>query len=278
MIRLAAFDLDGTLLDPEKHLTDETRDILSEAVRRNILIVPVTGRPFKAIPDEVLAFPGIRYVIASSGAAIWDIRDGRLLKEDLIDHDLTCRILDELRSAGFCIMVFIDGIGYVSPEDLKRSIEMTDNEASRDNLRKNRRTVDDLVSFARSRKGGFEKFTVNFPCDGNGHLIGVEAALDLLSPYKDRLHTVHGGTINLEVNNATAFKRNAMRFVCEKLGIKKEETFAAGDSGNDLDMIGNVGIFAAMANASSEVLEKADYITGTNLESGAARALAHFAF
>ena len=43
-MRLIALDLDGTLLNDEKELTEENRKALAECMERGIYIVPTTGR------------------------------------------------------------------------------------------------------------------------------------------------------------------------------------------------------------------------------------------
>ena len=44
-------DLDNTLLDSEKQISKHTEEVLKEAIRRGVYIVPATGRIFKAIPE-----------------------------------------------------------------------------------------------------------------------------------------------------------------------------------------------------------------------------------
>lgn len=48
---------------------------------------------------------------------------------------------------------------------------------------------------------------------------------------------------------------------------------ACGDGSNDLEMVKQAGIGVAMSNAVDEVKEAADYVTLSNDEDGAARAI-----
>ena len=72
MIKMIGLDLDGTLLTRDKRLTKENSDVLAEAARRGIHIVPVTGRPLSGLPAVVEALPFIRYAITSNGAVLTD--------------------------------------------------------------------------------------------------------------------------------------------------------------------------------------------------------------
>lgn len=58
--------------------------------------------------------------------------------------------------------------------------------------------------------------------------------------------------------------------LAQNLSIKKEEIMAIGDSGNDVSLLDAAGIPVAMANARSEVKERASIITRSNDEDGVA--------
>ena len=48
-IRLVAMDLDNTLLDRNKQISEHTKEVLQAAADQGVEIVPATGRIFKAI-------------------------------------------------------------------------------------------------------------------------------------------------------------------------------------------------------------------------------------
>lgn len=81
---------------------------------------------------------------------------------------------------------------------------------------------------------------------------------------------------DLEITDGKAEKGDALLFLAESLGIRREETLAAGDSDNDLSLLKKAGIALAMGNASAHIMEAADYITEDNEHDGAARALERF--
>ena len=69
-IKLIAFDLDGTLLTTDKKVTQETQRVLKMAAERGICLLPATGRPLTAIPEELLELAGAEYAITANGARI----------------------------------------------------------------------------------------------------------------------------------------------------------------------------------------------------------------
>ena len=276
MIKLIGFDLDGTLFTDDKRITEVTRNTVAEAAERGVFIVPVTGRPFTAVPDIVRELPGVRYLITASGAVIYDLEAGKLLRHDVIAGERMVPIIRDLRRHEMICMVFIDGVGYVNRSEMEQAVANASSEAGRIYLRNNRIQVDDIIDLVSGPISGVEKFTVNLPFDGNGGLIGLDEALEVLEPYREELHEVYGGDITLEVGNKTSDKGSALKWLGDYLGVDESEIMAFGDSGNDLDMVGAVGTFVAVSNATETIKAAADYVTLSNEEDGVAAAIRRF--
>ena len=75
---------------------------------------------------------------------------------------------------------------------------------------------------------------------------------------------------NIEVNIRAANKGNALRILCNHLGIDLSQTMAFGDGGNDITMLRCAGTGVAMANACREAKEAADDVTADNEKDGVA--------
>lgn len=71
-------------------------------------------------------------------------------------------------------------------------------------------------------------------------------------------------------------KGSAIKIVCQKFDIDLADTFAIGDSVNDLDMLQTAGTAIAMANAPDEVKNAADFVTKLAEDDGIFLALKHF--
>ena len=76
MIRLIAFDLDGTLLDTEKGLSERAARALKEAADWGVITVPATGRLQKGLPAAVRAMEHARYGILLNGGLVKDMKTG----------------------------------------------------------------------------------------------------------------------------------------------------------------------------------------------------------
>lgn len=71
-------------------------------------------------------------------------------------------------------------------------------------------------------------------------------------------------------------KASGIRRICDYLKIAREDTYAFGDSVNDVEMLRHVGCGIAMGNASEAAKEAADYVTADLHDDGIEKGLRHF--
>ncbi len=71
-------------------------------------------------------------------------------------------------------------------------------------------------------------------------------------------------------------KGTSLNQLIQKLGIKREEVIAMGDSYNDQAMIEFAGLGVAMGNAPDDIKEIANYVTDTNMNDGVAKVVEKF--
>lgn len=71
-------------------------------------------------------------------------------------------------------------------------------------------------------------------------------------------------------------KQRGIDEIIRHFNIRREETMAFGDGGNDISMLRHAGIGIAMDNANADVKASADYITTSVDDNGIANALKHF--
>ncbi|MDR1724062.1 MAG: Cof-type HAD-IIB family hydrolase [Tannerella sp.] len=64
--------------------------------------------------------------------------------------------------------------------------------------------------------------------------------------------------------------------ICDYFGIRRDETMAFGDGGNDITMLRYAGLGIAMGNADDEVKQAADYVTTSVDDDGIGQALRRF--
>ncbi|MBQ6354378.1 MAG: HAD family phosphatase, partial [Lachnospiraceae bacterium] len=143
-VRLIALDLDGTLLNDAKELTERTQRALEAASRNGIEVVLSTGRPVTALPQEVAHFPYIKYALTADGARIENLRTGELLFEGLIPKEMVRPIYDIFDDYDVIEEIYIKGQGYISEGDIDHLAEYTTNPAHAVYARRTRKRVKDI--------------------------------------------------------------------------------------------------------------------------------------
>jgi hydroxymethylpyrimidine pyrophosphatase-like HAD family hydrolase len=71
-----------------------------------------------------------------------------------------------------------------------------------------------------------------------------------------------------ELTQENVHKGKAILELALYLGVSQKDTIAIGDSANDMEMLETAGVGIAMGNASPEVKDAADEVTGSVREEG----------
>ena len=113
-IKLIATDLDGTFLDDNKQIPIDNKQAISECAARGIRIVPATGRTIPGIPQELKELPGVRYVIATNGALVADLKENKWIYTCRLSAALAVSVMEAAQACEDDIMfdAYVDGVGY----------------------------------------------------------------------------------------------------------------------------------------------------------------------
>ena len=104
-----------------------------------------------------------------------------------------------------------------------------------------------------------------------------ELEKSLSGKYPDKLSVYRSSGFFLECVPPGIEKSNSLDQLISSMGIDRSEVIAVGDGYNDLGLIRYAGLGGvAMANASKEVQDEADYITWSNQEDGVAHVVEKF--
>ena len=269
-IKLISLDLDGTLLNSKKQLSQGNLQALKACIARGIQIVPTTGRTVDGVPSVVKEIPGVRYIIATNGAMIFDMETETIIDRRMLENAQALAILRILEEYPVMYDPYINGRGiseekffghmerYGLPKELQEMVLVT------------RDVVPNVIRFVEENGGPAEKINMFF------------AEPSLKGEIRQRLKEITDILItssiplNLEINHPEATKGKGILRLAKHLGISREETMAFGDGENDLSMMKEAGIGVAMENGMKELKEKADYVTGSNDEDGVAAAIDRF--
>lgn len=235
-IKLIALDMDGTLLNERHEVSEENRQAIKDAERKQVHVVLSTGRSLKTARDYALSLELSSYLVTVNGGEIWG-PGGELVERNPVETE------------------HIQWM-YQRCQELKTRFWATSSENVWDNHMPEDPLSQEWLKF------GF-------------HIEEDEIRETVLKELKDKgLFEISNSSMkNIEVNALGVNKARGLQKVCDLLGISMENVMAVGDSLNDIAMITEAGLGIAMGNAQETVKEAADDITGTNRENGVAHAI-----
>jgi Cof subfamily protein (haloacid dehalogenase superfamily) len=276
-IKIISLDLDGTLLDSQKRLSDVNRAALEEAAAKGVLIVPTTGRFFGMMPQAVRDLPFVRYAITINGAQVYDRETDTAIVREEIPLDMALEIMRLLDGYDIIYDCYRSNWGWMTESLQDKAQEYATDAHYVKMVREFRRPVPDLKAHleATAAEGDVQKvmlFARNTPGGDEVTKAIAEAVTKRFPSIKATSSTWN----NLELNIATAHKGNALKRFAEHLGYTLDNCMALGDGTNDLTMIEAAGLGVAMANAHPLVLAAANHVTVSNDEDGVAKAIREF--
>ena len=270
-IKLIAVDMDGTILRTDKFVSDRTMAALRKAAKSGCVVLPASGRVANNLPKQVTSIPGIRYVITSNGASVVDMQNRASVYTNLMTVENSNRLLERVCKTGFFVEAYCEGVSYSDRSTLGGLLRLNPPKTLFDLITRSQIFVDDLPRYIASRRVRLEKVNMPFlPKESRDKLyreLSECGEYSLCSSFPD----------NIEINRSDCSKGEALKHLCETLGIRSEEVMAIGDGGNDLTMLRYAGLGVAMGNAEPDVLDAADCVTATNDEDGAALAIEKYA-
>ena len=161
-MKLIALDLDGTLLNSDKVVSERNAAALSLAAAQGNVIAPATGRALRAIPEQVMAFPFVHYAITINGAKVSDTRAGQALLRAEIALDTCLRLLDFVGRYDAMYDCYWNDTGWVDRSFLERVRYYNSDEEVVTLLRTTRAPVDDLKAFLRENGQPVQKVQLCF--------------------------------------------------------------------------------------------------------------------
>lgn len=261
-IDLLALDLDGTTLRSDNTLAHEVKAAIERAIENGIEVVVASGRPYVSMPREILEISGLRYVIASNGAAVYE--NGRRIISDTLQEEDVLKILELTADYDLIWEAFIEGETCTDKRYYDDPVKYGCGEAYIDYVRNSRGFSDDMRDYILKNRHRLD--SIEFVCKDKALRESIWKML--ADELGESVYITSSSANYVEFMNGTATKGNAVKKLCEILGIDIKNTAAAGNADNDADMIAQAGLGAAVRNASAKCLESADVIMPSNDNNG----------
>lgn len=260
--KLIAMDLDGTLNNDEKRITEKTKAALMTAQKQGIRLALASARPSPGLFKErdilrLQDFGGI--LMSYNGGRIVDASTGETLFETAMDLQQTKQVLQ-----------FLEMLPVTPILDDGRQFYVTDKTAYKVDYecRNNGMACSEVENLAEFLSFAPIKILMSVQPE---QLQQVQKQIAEFLP--EELTVVQTAPFYLEVIPRRINKGQGIRDICSAIGICPEEVIAFGDAANDIPMLQTAGVGVAMGNAAQDVKLAADLVTLSNNEDGIAEAL-----
>lgn len=255
--RIVFSDMDDTFLARDKSVPAENLAALDTLAERGIPFVPCTGRPWYAVPREVLDHLACRYAVAADGTVIVEVRDARharRIHELPLGKERALALYGRVEGLPITFDIFWEGGIYVDRRryELVRGFPMI--EPERNAYLSGRTPLDLSTPEILQRLGGVDRLSSFMGTQELRRQVMVAVGEDPTLAY------TFSSDVNLEITDARASKGSGVRWLCGHLGISRKDAFGFGDSPNDLTMMGAVGTGVAVANATPELADAAGVV------------------
>ncbi|MCD8502211.1 MAG: Cof-type HAD-IIB family hydrolase [Bacillaceae bacterium] len=282
-MKIIATDMDGTLLDHNRELTEENARAIVKAQERGVTVVVATGRDYTEAVNP-LKRAGIRCpIIAVNGAEIRSEEGEKILSTPLTYEQIKV-IKDVLTENNIYFEIYTSKGAYTNNHNLALQVVVdvlkssnepgADDEAHMFEVAERRfqnaeiMITDDYEKIIEDRTVEIHK-ALAFTIDDQAR----NKAREQLMKKENLLSVSSSGHENLEITNVHAQKGIALQAFADRLGVSMEEVMAIGDNFNDMSMLEVAGVSVAMENAEQEVKDISTFVTKTNDESGVAYAI-----
>lgn len=259
MRKYVFFDIDGTIWDEDMVVPESTKIAIKMLQKNGHKAFVCTGRAMGNVCDPQFDEIGFDGFIAACGNHVE--MDGSIIYERNMSYEDVKAIYDVSRQYNLPIIYegtkfqWLDREGFDGDSYISYIVE---------NLRESAVFLDEceLEDIHANKFSALLNENTNYP-----------AVVEALS---DRFEFMDHGDGIIEAVPTGTSKATGIQWLCNHLNISIDDTYAIGDSVNDLEMLAFVGHSIAMGNANQAAKDVAEYVTTHIQEDGIKNALEHY--
>lgn len=259
-IRAIVFDLDGTLLNSSKMISDRNKEAVRQCSERGIHLIVATARPPRAIDHLTEDLKFVEHVVYYNGALVVNKNKG-IRRHTPIPAELAVQIVGHVStdSPGTFITYEVDDSWYCTHP-------LSEEQYSAFGIRSSdsRPQVMDMGMFGRLSP---TKIVISRYTHWHGLAERFEGQANIIC-------TDNGALVQVMENSVS--KEFAIKYILTDLEIVPSNVMAFGDDYNDLGLFKFCGLPVAMSNAIDELKGHALFTTESNDNDGVALALERF--
>lgn len=262
---ILVLDIDGTLTNSRKEISDKTYRSIMAVQERGHKVVLASGRPTPGILPlaeklKLAEYGG--YILSYNGAKIISCADNQVIFQQVLEREYL-PFLHKVSTENKIGLISYEGDCVITDSPIDTFMEIES--------RINGIPIKQVTDFP-----SYIQFDINKCLMTGEPEILKRLEPDLKSYFEDKLNIYRSEPFFLEIMPKNIDKAYSLGKLLDYLGLSREQMISCGDGFNDISMIEYAGMGVAMANAQDAVKSKADYITFSNDEDGIAHVIEEF--
>lgn len=255
--KVLVLDIDGTLTNSKKQITQKTLTALLQMQEAGHIVVLASGRPTHGIQNvakklRLEEYGG--YILSFNGGKIINCKTHETIYQKIMPLTVIPPIYEMACSYHMGMVTYTESTVITgTPIDKHMAFEAKINEME----------IKQVDNFIEAITFDVNKLLLTADPD-----IAARVEVELQQLWGDQLSIYRSEPFFLEIMPQGIDKAASLEVLLKHLGLTKKEAICCGDGFNDMSMIQYAGIGVAMSNAQPVVKEVADYITTSNDEDG----------
>jgi 5-amino-6-(5-phospho-D-ribitylamino)uracil phosphatase len=245
-VRLVACDLDGTLLNGDKQIAPQTREAIRQLGAKGVRFVIASARPPRSVRHLYKQLQLDTLQINYNGALVWDQVTQRVVDHRPLPGSLALEIIRFARAMDTQVLVTCEILDRWHTDRFDNTYSTATGELFGPDV------IEPVEQFCR---GKVTKLLLLGP---GGTMQAMRP--QVLQQFGDRVNMVCTEPELLQIMEKSVSKAAALRLLVERYDVGLGQVLAIGDGENDLEMLTECGIGAAVANASPALKRAATWV------------------
>lgn len=270
MIKLFAFDLDGTILDNNSAVQESSIEALKKLKDAGIKVVLASGRVFPSVKYNQNLL-GIKGPIVATNGSLISLDGKEVYKSYEIDEEHLKSLYDFCIKHKLYFHIYDDENYYTNRVDLEKIKHLKIENEYGMNYQVDIIIKNNPLEYIMEHGKKAVKFQIS-GIDENE--LPRNEIVDLIyKQFGKELYITSSGFSQLEISNKNETKWSSIEEICKILGIYTSEVATIGDAFNDIPMVKGAGLGFAMGNAKDELKKVADVVVADNESAGVLEAV-----
>ncbi len=259
MFLLAAIDLDGTLLGPDKQISPANRAAVRALQEAGVLVVLASGRRHENMTRFHLSLGLKGPIVSAQGALVKEVETGEILHQCYVPAELAAEVVSHGLAEGMSLIYYLDNGIHVSGLDSHTALYQS-------------RGGDELIVGSTGAWVGCSPQKIIW-LESPERIAASFPAVSLR--YQGRSDTLISDPEYLEFMAFGVSKAVGLAAVAARYGIEPSQVLSFGDGNNDVTMLQWAGMGVAMTKSTPAAKAAADWVSPDgDCENSFARAVA----